>query len=87
VDTIVKSDQYDELHGEWAITERGPSPWYISVNALLPDLSGLRILELGCGRGDLAISIGTLPQVEVIGVDFSTVAVQLARERANRNFV
>ena len=46
---------------------------------------GLRVLELGCGRGDLLASLRPL---EGVGVDFSLAVVTLARQRhPNLEFV
>ena len=39
--------------------------------ALLPDVSGRRVLDLGCGAGQLARHLATAGAAEVIGVDVS----------------
>lgn len=38
---------------------------------LLPDVSGLRVLDLGCGAGQLALHVAEAGAAEVIGVDIS----------------
>lgn len=43
--------------------------------------NGSRILELGCGTGQLAEMIKDNKEVEYLGVDFSEVAIKKARER------
>ena len=59
-------------------------PWHVTVSRLLPDLRGLRVLEIGCGRGDFAIWLANQsPGAEIIGVDFSDVAIATARRRAD----
>ncbi len=44
--------------------------------------SPLRILELGCGSGRLAHMLQTLPNIEYVGVDFSSVAIKKAQGRS-----
>lgn len=59
-------------------------PWHVTVSRLLPDLRGLKVLELGCGRGDFAIWLANKnPDAQIVGVDFSDVAIATARGRAN----
>ena len=47
--------------------------------ALLPDVNGRRVLDLGCGAGQLARHLATRGAVEVIGVDISERMLELAR--------
>ncbi len=44
--------------------------------------SPLRILELGCGSGRFAHMLQNKPEIEYVGVDFSSVAIRKAEERA-----
>ena len=47
--------------------------------------AGQRILEIGCGTGNLAILLKTLfPEVEVIGLDPDSKALALARRKADQ---
>lgn len=48
--------------------------------SFLPDLKGLRLLDVGCGEGTIASEIQNRG-FDVHGVDFSTVAVKKARDR------
>jgi ubiquinone/menaquinone biosynthesis C-methylase UbiE len=58
-------------------------PWYQTVAKLLPDLSGRKVLEIGCGRGDFSIWLASrFPATHVTGVDFSPAAIGIAMERA-----
>jgi ubiquinone/menaquinone biosynthesis C-methylase UbiE len=82
-----KLAQYDDWHKRLAASEAAGSvlqdPWYVTVARLLPDLSGMRVLEIGCGRGDFSIWLaGKYEGSEVTGVDFSEAAIETARERA-----
>jgi SAM-dependent methyltransferase len=47
--------------------------------ALLPDVNGRRVLDLGCGAGQLARYLATTGAAEVIGVDVSERMLALAR--------
>jgi 2-polyprenyl-3-methyl-5-hydroxy-6-metoxy-1,4-benzoquinol methylase len=54
-------------------------PWHKAVCSLLPDLTGKRILEIGCGRGDFAILLARrYPSAEILATDFSTKAIEAA---------
>lgn len=55
-------------------------PWYKTVNSLLPDLSGKRILEVGCGRGVFASYLANrFPGAIITAVDFSPAAIDIAK--------
>src|SRR6266704_4816361 len=47
--------------------------------ALLPDVDGRRVLDLGCGAGQLARHLATSGAAEVVGVDLSERMLALAR--------
>ncbi len=51
---------------------------------LLGDISGLTILDSGCGTGYLSLQMGN-KGAHVIGVDFSPRMIEIARERAGEN--
>jgi SAM-dependent methyltransferase len=65
----------------------GDAPW--DVGAPQPDLMALieefppegRILDLGCGTGDLAIGLARAGH-EVVAIDFAETAIEVARTRA-----
>jgi len=64
--------------------ERFGSGWtkafeYPSFMALLPDVSRRRVLDLGCGAGQLAHHLAQQGAAEVIGVDISERMLGLAR--------
>jgi ubiquinone/menaquinone biosynthesis C-methylase UbiE len=54
-------------------------PWHRTVARLLPDRSGARVLEIGCGRGDFSLWLARkYPRADVTGVDFSDDAIAMA---------
>ncbi|HEY0404984.1 MAG TPA: class I SAM-dependent methyltransferase [Pyrinomonadaceae bacterium] len=82
-----KLEQYNAWHERLAAAEAEGSvlqhPWYVTVARLLPDVSGQRVLEIGCGRGDFSIWLaGKYQDAEVVGVDFSEAAIATAQRRA-----
>src|SRR6266542_3084799 len=49
------------------------------------DLSGLRVLDAGCGTGDTAVAIAAAnPTIEVVGIDLSETSLALARAQADQ---
>jgi SAM-dependent methyltransferase len=50
-----------------------------------PSLKGLRVLDAGCGTGNVAVELASrYPDVEVVGVDVSRASLEIARRRAER---
>jgi 2-polyprenyl-3-methyl-5-hydroxy-6-metoxy-1,4-benzoquinol methylase len=47
--------------------------------ALLPDVDGQRVLDLGCGAGQLAHHLASIGAAEVVGIDVSERMLALAR--------
>src|SRR5690349_20780001 len=74
---------YERWHASMAEVESDHQeaiyPWHKTALRLMPQLNGKRVLEIGCGRGDFAILLGRrYPKAEVVGTDFSEVAIQAA---------
>jgi len=68
----------------YATLERFGAGWeraaeHDDLLALLPDVDGHRVLDLGCGAGQLAHYLATKGAAEVIGVDVSERMLALAR--------
>src|SRR2546423_941695 len=83
-----RQQQYDSWHERQSDSElslEGPRhPWHMTVTRLLPNLDDQRVLEIGCGRGDFAIWLSEkYPRAEIVGVDFSEVAIATAQRRAD----
>ncbi|MBC8132978.1 MAG: class I SAM-dependent methyltransferase [Deltaproteobacteria bacterium] len=48
------------------------------------NLDGLRVLDAGCGTGQIAVQIArAYPQVHVVGIDISSASLDVARRRAH----
>lgn len=78
-------DQYDEWHRARHV-EPAPgsdpdptAPWHELAKKQLGDISGLRVLEIGCGRGAFATYL-VRAGAHVTAADFSPAAVELTKE-------
>jgi 2-polyprenyl-3-methyl-5-hydroxy-6-metoxy-1,4-benzoquinol methylase len=57
-----------------------------AFSALLPDVAGSRVLDLGCGAGQLTLHVAEAGAAEVMGLDLSERMLEVARtERAHPN--
>ncbi|SBT43133.1 class I SAM-dependent methyltransferase [Micromonospora auratinigra] len=80
-------DDYDRIYLDSAGS--GGPPWDIgrpqpALAAVLDDrVRGPKVLDIGCGPGDLAIALGRRGY-QVTAVDISSVAIDTARARATR---
>jgi 2-polyprenyl-3-methyl-5-hydroxy-6-metoxy-1,4-benzoquinol methylase len=68
----------------YSTLERFGAGWERAVEhadllALLPQVDGRRVLDLGCGTGQLARHLATIGAAEVVGVDVSERMLALAR--------
>lgn len=77
-------DAYETWHGEFEVDENTDAPWHRLVKQKLDanrDLSGKRVLEIGCGRGGFSCWLRSQPQQadEIVAVDFAATAVQKGR--------
>lgn len=80
--------EYDAWHERVSASAALDTPWHRLVQGVLDrarDLDGRRVVEIACGRGELAewIAAHARPR-SYIAADFSMSAVRLARERLAR---
>ena len=65
----------------------GAGEWE-SLEPLLPDFAGKRVLDLGCGYGVIGVTVKKLfPDAEMLMVDVNPRAVELAVLNAQKNSV
>ena len=72
--------EQDEFLPYWA--ELWPAS--LALAAALPDVAGLRVVELGCGLGVPSL-VAAARGAEVTATDWATDAIELLRENASRN--
>lgn len=79
---------YDDpaFFARYSTLERFGAGWegameHADLLGLLPDVVGRRVLDLGCGAGQLAHHLATVGAAEVVGIDVSS--LMLARARAD----
>lgn len=78
-------DAYERWHRELAAQEGAlgapDATWHRLVLRRLGPVEGLKVAEIGCGRGDFAIHLARLG-ARVTALDFSAAAIDVAKERA-----
>lgn len=77
------TEDYDRWHegratATAATRPEATAPWHEMAKRQLGDVHGLRVLEIGCGRGAFARHLVD-KGADVVAADFSPAAVQLAR--------
>jgi 2-polyprenyl-3-methyl-5-hydroxy-6-metoxy-1,4-benzoquinol methylase len=70
---------YDRWHERLEVDTEADAPWQLMVERHLGPIAGQRILEIGCGRGGLAVKLASWGPAAVIAADYSEVAVAKAR--------
>ena len=85
---------YDTWHQKQGVDLELNSPWHALAIKYLGssrDIDGRKVLEIGCGRGEFACWLSSLPRPprEVVAADFSCAALEkgqaVAKERGLRN--
>jgi len=87
LETSATRDAYDTWHRRHEVDAEADSPWHQMIKARLDpsrDITGRRILEIGCGRGGFACWLARHPAgpAEVIAADFSLAAIAKAEQFA-----
>jgi ubiquinone/menaquinone biosynthesis C-methylase UbiE len=76
--------RYDDWHRAQPPTAGADAPWHELLRQFLGALGGKRVLEIGCGRGELALWLAELPlalrPAAIVASDFSPVALRIAEE-------
>ena len=83
IESSTTRDAYDAWHGRHEVDAEADSPWHQMIKARLDpgrDITGRRILEIGCGRGGFACWLARHPAgpAEIVAADFSPAAVAKA---------
>lgn len=78
--------EYDHWHEQMSRSDKDNPlvfPWHETVYRCLGQMPVGRLLEIGCGRGQFAIWLAQKrPDIEIVALDFSEVAINLAKEQA-----
>ncbi|HEX4681020.1 MAG TPA: methyltransferase domain-containing protein [Gaiellaceae bacterium] len=89
--SLLRPSAPDELIDETAFEQNEFLPYWaelwpasLALAAALPDVAGLRVVELGCGLGVPSL-VAAARGAEVIATDWAADAVDLLRENAARN--
>lgn len=80
----ISRSKYDEWHASFSdsATAIVMQPWHRNALELAGSLTGLKVLEVGCGRGDFAIRLADEKPAELVAIDSSSVATRIGAGRA-----
>lgn len=89
-EAVAQREVWNDLVGEaWvkyaAIHDEQAAPFGAAVMDALGDLSGTRVLDVGCGTGSTTNQLVERGATEVVGVDISAPMIEAARAAAGNN--
>ena len=75
-------EQYDRWHADRDLPDddHHHAPWHELAREHLGEIGGLRVIEIGCGRGGFARYLQQ-QGADLVAADFSPKAVEIARRR------
>jgi ubiquinone/menaquinone biosynthesis C-methylase UbiE len=78
--------KYDSWHKSLSLREKEgytlSKIWYQKTIANLPDLNGMNVLEVGCGRGEFSSFIrAQFPKAKIVATDFSAGAIEVCKDK------
>jgi ubiquinone/menaquinone biosynthesis C-methylase UbiE len=76
---------YDAWHSQLPADEGTDTAWHRLIKPFLADLTGYRVLEIGCGRGGLTAWLVGRHALSLVAADLSSAAVRRARTVAMRH--
>jgi len=79
------SEKYDDIYkkGASSFFTYKPITDYLAILEMEPQWQGLEVLEIGCGKGELAAMMHFAGCRKVDAIDFSKEAISLARKKFN----
>lgn len=82
-ENINTPDYWDE---QWRSRSAATKPYFPTVCQVVDNYAKykgceVRVLDFGCGRGDLMALLASIPNVVVRGIDYSPVAVEICKSR------
>jgi ubiquinone/menaquinone biosynthesis C-methylase UbiE len=77
----VSASTYDDQHGHFIKTEEEREAWKQAFIKVLPEKEPLKVLDVGCGTGDLCFLLAEMGH-NVTGIDLSQKMLERARSKA-----
>ena len=81
--------EYEQWHKDYNknildIDKLNMMKWHRTVLSFLDkDLSGKKMLEVGCGNGDFSNYLSLNHNADILGLDFSTESIKIANQKKN----
>lgn len=75
------NEWHENIHGNSSLDQIYLAQWHKDALKLAGPLSGMDLLEVGCGAGDFSIYLASCGASSVISTDFSTKAIKIAQSK------